>query len=186
MWGLSATVDWEINDALTLRSITAYRDSESEFNLDQDHSPNVIAQVGTIANQDQFTQEFQLLGNSFDDKLQWILGAYYFEEEGDTFELVTFSPTNFQSGGTIDNDSWAVFAQGTYDFNEKWSLTLGARYTDDTKRFTPDQFIITNNNDLVPPPLLGLVRGRYRRCHRPVHPCFPTRRPRSAPMNLRP
>ena len=155
VWGVSGTIEWEVNDNLTVKSITSYRDTDSDFALDQDHSPHTIAHVNSASTHEQLTQEIQILGNAFDNKLQYILGFYYFEEEGDFFETVTFTPVFFQSGGSIDNDSLAFFAQGTYDFTEKLSLTFGIRYTDDTKRFTPDQQIFTNNNALVPPFLLG-------------------------------
>ncbi|NKB35616.1 MAG: TonB-dependent receptor [Gammaproteobacteria bacterium] len=157
--GLAGTIEWEVNSNLTVKSITSYRDTDSEFSLDEDHSPLTIAQVLSDSTHEQFTQEIQLLGTSFDDKLNWILGAYYFEEEGAYLERVTFSPVDFQSGGAVENDSLAFFAQGTYDFNDKLSITLGLRYTDDTKRFTPDQFIIANNNASVPPFLLGFGPG---------------------------
>ena len=159
IWGISGTMEWEITDNLTFKSITSYRDTESEYALDQDHSPLTIAHVYSSTTQDQLTQEFQLLGTLLDQKLEWILGFYYFEEEGTYFETVTFSPVFFQSGGSIDNDSLAVFAQGTYHVTDQLSLTAGVRYTDDTKRFTPDQMIFRNNNALVPPFLLGFGPG---------------------------
>lgn len=33
----------------------------------------------------------------------------------------------------LDSDSWALFAQGTYNFNDNVRLTLGVRYTEETK-----------------------------------------------------
>ncbi len=34
-----------------------------------------------------------------------------------------------------DRSSWAVYADGTYDFNDQWRVTAGIRYTDDDKDF---------------------------------------------------
>ncbi len=84
--------------------------------------------------------ELQLLGKAFDDRLNWILGYYYFQEDGKNINPVRFSQIHIQSGGFFDNDSWAVFGQGTYDLTEKLALTVGLRYTEDTKRYLPDQF----------------------------------------------
>lgn len=173
VWGISGTIEWDINESLTVKSITSYRDTESDFALDQDHSPLTIAEVNTSSRHEQLTQEIQLLGSAFSERLQWILGFYYFEEEGDIFETVTFSPVFFQSGGSIDNDSLAVFAQGTFDITEQLSITAGLRYTDDTKRFTPDQQIFTNNNALVPPPLLGFAPGQVPPVPPPGTPLLP-------------
>lgn len=44
-----------------------------------------------------------------------------------------FDATLFDS---IEIDSYAVYAQGTFDVNEKLSLTAGGRYTDEKKVFT--------------------------------------------------
>ena len=60
--GLSADISYEINDNLTLRSITAWRDLDSEFARDGDHSPHRISQFQDTLEQTQFTQELQLLG----------------------------------------------------------------------------------------------------------------------------
>ena len=52
--------------------------------------------------------------------------------------------SNFRSGGAFDNEAWAVFAQATYDLSDVLHLTVGGRYTDEQKTFTPDQIIYQN------------------------------------------
>ena len=140
VWGGSVTMKWNINDNLELKSITAYRTFEGDFNSDQDGGPQTVSHLLDLYQQDQFSQEVQLLGSSFDNKLDWILGAYYFTEEGDNINPVTFSQVQIQSGGIFDNQSWAVFAQGTWHVTEKLDLTFGMRYTEDTRDYLPDQF----------------------------------------------
>lgn len=158
--GLSATLTYDISDTLELKSITAMRSLESEFARDGDHSPHRISQFHDDLEQDQFSQELQLLGSR--DNLNWILGAYYFNEDGDNVNTLDFTVSNFRSGGSFDNEAWAVFAQGTYDLSDALHLTLGGRYTDEQKSFTPDQIIYQNYyagfSDLVPPdnPLAAL------------------------------
>lgn len=139
-WGTSVTVEWEINDQLTFKSISAFRTFDGEFYNDADGAPQRVSQLIDIYEQDQFSQEFQLLGQAFDDRLNWIVGVYYFEEDGENINPVRFSQAHIQSGGYFDSDSWAVFGQGTYDITDKLSLTIGLRYTEDTKRYLPDQF----------------------------------------------
>ncbi len=58
-----------------------------------------ISEFVDALEQDQFSQEFQLLGDSFDSKLNWIVGLYYFEEEGDNKNTLDFTVSNFVSGG---------------------------------------------------------------------------------------
>ncbi|MEM1114499.1 MAG: TonB-dependent receptor [Pseudomonadota bacterium] len=160
IWGASLNVGYEISDTLSLRSITAWRDLDSEFSRDGDHSPHRISTLFDDLEQQQFSQELQLLGEH--DRFNWILGAYYFEEEGDNVNILDFTVSNFRSGGEFENESWAVFAQGTYDITDALRLTLGGRYTEETKSFLPDQIIFTNYyegiSNVVPPdnPLAAL------------------------------
>ncbi|MBW2713538.1 MAG: TonB-dependent receptor, partial [Deltaproteobacteria bacterium] len=143
VWGTSLTVDWSVG-GVDVKSITAYRDLDSEFARDGDHSPHTVVHFYDDLEQDQFTQEIQLQGLSFEERLTWILGLYYFDESGDNVNLLDFAPVAFRSGGKFDNESLAAFAQGTFDITEQLSLTLGLRYTDETKEFKPDQIIFVN------------------------------------------
>ena len=140
-------------DSLALKSITAYRELESDFARDGDHSPHRIAQFEDTLDQEQFTQELQLIGTH--DRLDWILGLYYFSEEGDNVNTLDFTVSNFRSGGAFDNTAWAAFAQATFDMTDRLHLTLGGRYTDEDKAFTPDQIIYQNYyagiSNVVPP-----------------------------------
>ncbi|MFC7050988.1 TonB-dependent receptor [Emcibacter nanhaiensis] len=143
-WAANLNVEWDINDALTLKSITAYRNLDAQMARDGDHSPLLIAHYQDDLSQEQFTQEFQLLGTAFGDRLNWIVGLYYFKESGDNANELNFTVSHFMSGGAYDNQSMAAFAQGTYDITDRLHLTAGIRYTDETKKFTPDQYIIDN------------------------------------------
>ena len=140
LWATTLTVDWDIGD-LKLKSITAYRDLDSSFARDADDSPLLIGHLYDELEQTQFTQEFQLLGDLLDNRLQWILGAYYLSEDADNLNLLEFTPANFKSGGEVESEAWAVFGQATYAVTDKLSVTLGIRYTEDEKTFTPDQVI---------------------------------------------
>lgn len=140
IWGASFTADLDLG-AVQLKSITAYRETRAEYNLDQAHVPLVVARVASTNNQWQFTQELQLLGQAFDDRLNYILGTFYFKEKASTFEDINFPIVNFRSGGRTDNDSVAAFAQATYDVTDQLSFTGGIRYTRDQKRFAPETFV---------------------------------------------
>jgi len=156
IWGVSGTIEWSITDNLQLKSITAYRDLDSEFGHDGDNSPFFLSFVRDDYQQDQFSQELQLLGTSFDDSLEWILGAYYFTEDGSNVNPVDFAGIDIESGGDFDNESKAAFAQGTYHITEKWHLTAGLRYTEDTKDFIV-KGIIQTAVPIFAPPFVGRV-----------------------------
>ena len=142
IFGTSATLSWDISHSLTFKSITGWRDLDSEFARDGDHSPHRISQFHDDLEQQQFTQEFQLLGSQ--QRMNWVAGFYYFREDGDNVNTLDFTVSNFRSGGEFDNEAWAVFGQLTYDFTERLHLTLGGRYTEEEKSFLPDQIIYEN------------------------------------------
>jgi len=137
-------IAWDLNENITLKSITAWRDLDAEFARDGDHSPHRISQFHDTLEQTQLTQELQLLGSNMDSKLNWILGLYYFDEDGDNVNTLDFTVSNFRSGGKFQNTSKAAFGQATMDFNDWFSLTVGLRYTKEDKSFTPDQVILQN------------------------------------------
>jgi iron complex outermembrane receptor protein len=153
--GVSLTIDYDAGP-VDLKSITAYRDLESEFARDFDGSDLVIADLYEALDQHQFSQELQLLGGALDDRLSWIAGLYYFEEAGDNPSLVELRPATLHSGGAFGTTTWAAFSQATFDVTERWSFTLGLRYTDEEKEFTPDQYVVSVN---VPPEILPLPPG---------------------------
>lgn len=140
VYAYSLTLDWDL-DQYQVKSITAYRELEAEYNADADGSPLQIGHLQDLYEQQQFSQEFQLLGTAFEDKLEWIAGIYYFEEEGFNVNPVNFANISLTSGTDFEAESWAVFLQGTYQITDKLSLTLGYRYTEDEKTFSPDQVI---------------------------------------------
>ena len=88
VYGASATVDWSLSDALDLRSITAWRGQEVDFGRDGDNSPFTIRETDNEGQQKQFSQELQLIGTSFEDRFEWVLGAFFFDETAEDFNEV--------------------------------------------------------------------------------------------------
>jgi len=151
IWGIAATIDWQINDNLKIKSITSKRDLESEFAHDGDASPFMLSWVRDFYHQDQFSQEIQISGTAFDDRLNWILGGYYFEEDGLNYNPVDFASVDIESGGFFEHDSKAAFAQGTYDVTDNLHITAGIRYTKDTKDFILKDFTFTGTAGITTP-----------------------------------
>ncbi len=136
VYGASATIDWDINDNLHVKSISAYRAVDSSFAHDGDHTPYYLSWVrDEIYEQEQFSQEIQLLGTAYDGRLQWILGGFYFTEDGNNYNPVDFAAIDIESGGMFDHESKAIFFQSTVDFTDSVHITAGIRYTHDTKDF---------------------------------------------------
>jgi len=162
VWGLMLTAEYQ-GDMFDVKSITSYRNLDSKFSRDGDGSPLRINATANIFTYDQFSQEVQFLGQGLDDRMNWILGLYYFEESGNDNNTVDFGYVSFRSGGAVKNKSYAAFFQTTYDVTDKFSVTGGLRYTDETKKFNPVTFILEQRVPLpVPPfpPFLNFTNGQ--------------------------
>ena len=151
VWGASLTSTFEIGGGTTLKLISAYRSLDSQFARDGDGTPVRIAQYVDNYRQQQLSQEVQLLGEAFDSRLNWILGAYYFREWGNNENLLDFTVSRFRSGGKFKNKSLAFFGQGTFELTDGLELTAGLRYTKDDKSFRPNQVILQNYVSFLPP-----------------------------------
>ncbi|MCP4944793.1 MAG: TonB-dependent receptor, partial [Planctomycetaceae bacterium] len=94
---------------------------------------------------DSKSQEFQLSGAAFDGKADFVVGAFYFNEDGDylnTQQINLFS----QNAGlytSIDNTSLALFGEVTFRLSDKLQASIGARYTDEERE---QQHQVTDNN----------------------------------------
>jgi iron complex outermembrane receptor protein len=94
IWGASLTLAWQLGD-VTLKSITGYREQEQQFGTDPDGSPETIVDELDSTDQNQFSEELQVSGASFGDRLRWVGGLYYFEEDADALMDVTLLPGIF-------------------------------------------------------------------------------------------
>jgi len=159
LYGLSLTMNYDFGD-FDVKSISAYRTFDSEFGRDSDNSPFPIVATIDIMHHKQFSQELQVSGVAANDRLKWLFGAFYFTESGSNSNIVPIPVFDVVSGGSVDNNSWATFGQATYDVTEKMSLTIGARYTNETKKFLPDQIVRFNEYTLPVFGGAGFVDGQ--------------------------
>jgi len=79
VWGTTLTVDWAL-DSINLRSITGYREIEFIYRSDGDGTPVAMYERPSTIKQDQLSQEFQLSGDMFQGRLNWLVGSLYFTE----------------------------------------------------------------------------------------------------------
>ncbi|MFT3809597.1 MAG: TonB-dependent receptor [Micropepsaceae bacterium] len=150
-YGASATLVWSpAGTDLTVKSITAWRDSEFSRRVDVDGSSAAIfEETLDVATGEQFSQELNVSGRLFGDA-RFIAGLYYFQEDAtdnDSFHYPALadilSVSNGFPPGTIpdnidyryaqDSTTYAIFGQVTVPVSDKVNLTGGLRYTNDEK-----------------------------------------------------
>ena len=137
--GHSLTLDVDLGQALSLRSITAHRSLRWQDGLDLDGSPVDLAYTQRLSDYDSTSQEVQLLGSM--DGLEWIAGLYYFEDDGFTDNPQSFfgafrafmMNAEFSSRYGFTTEAYAVFGQLDWRLAERLSLVAGLRYTEEEK-----------------------------------------------------
>jgi iron complex outermembrane receptor protein len=144
--GYSLTLAWEINPGLQFKSITAYRETDTQNWIDFDTTPAAIADSEATYYDDQTTQEFQLVYTG-SKKWSGVLGFYYFDGlAGGEVEAIFF--TNFPNTTTGDTKtkSYAVYADGSFRLSDRLTLNLGLRPTREEKHGTAFNVFNTDND----------------------------------------
>jgi iron complex outermembrane receptor protein len=141
--GASATLTYE-SSRWTFKSITADRRLDSlARDSDQDGTPYDLAAVlWRDDEQEQFSQELQIAGAALDERLDWIGGLHYFEEQG-VFDqrFLAFAPASASwlenlPRGSFRNDSIAAYAQLGFAISPRLRLTGGLRVNEDGRQLT--------------------------------------------------
>jgi iron complex outermembrane receptor protein len=146
--GHNLTISWEVADDVTLKSLTGYRKLSSITN--QNYLTGVVGPfplilTGFDQKQDQWSEEVQLVGSALDRRLDYVLGAYYFDENGESadYSAITGRP-RMDRVATIHNRAYALYGQATFRpaFAEGLYLTGGLRWSRDEREARLDQSIV--------------------------------------------
>ena len=120
---------------LTFRSITGYRKDDSATPIDFDALPAVDVDVPAFYNNEQFSQEAQLLIDS--GGFNGLVGLYYLDAKARTvFDVRLPNGVTALTFGNVDTNTVAVFGDLTYDLTPMFSVSVGGRYTWDDRRST--------------------------------------------------
>ena len=183
-WGITAEVEYPLSDAIDMIYIGSYRKYESAESYDSDFSAIDIFDVAPGGGTEIKTMTHELRFQGDAGRLQWMIGGYYSDETIDqevNFRLgndydglvgALFggafgpAPLALLSGGvdasvvtatnaySQDSKSWSIFTHNTFDITDDLSLTLGARWSDESKDGSYTQPAV--NNPLCPA-ILGSI-----------------------------
>jgi iron complex outermembrane receptor protein len=157
--GGSLHLDWNIGD-YTLTAITGYERFKTRGANDSDYTPLEISRGYTAARSAQWTQELRLASPQ-SNRLSWIAGLYYFNEKITSNAYSATLPTGSVSalaplvgnaataayGLTAYNhraESGAAFGSATFNFTDALKLTVGGRWTRETKTLEFDRLASPN------------------------------------------
>ena len=142
IFGANLNIDYALDNDYSFRSITAYRDTEMVHYHDTDTSAIDFLFIDYTDKYEQTTQEFQWISPD-DGKLKYVAGFYYYNQDSTTIRDAETGNAGWLFGafkgggafnvGNVETDSWALFLNTSYDFNDQWRLGVGFRYSDETK-----------------------------------------------------
>ena len=142
-WGSAATLAVDLTDALTFKSITAYRNLKTDDYVDIDATQYQVGDVFVGVRQHQTSQEFQLAYSG--EKLSGVAGLYYLDERVKSHQEAyanDFLGFRFLNSGflrTVDDSlktrSYAAYANASYEVVPDVRLSAGIRFTRETKNY---------------------------------------------------
>jgi iron complex outermembrane receptor protein len=150
--GHHVIASWEVNDSLTVKSITGYRKLDNYTN--QNYLTDALTGTGNPlatlfagkpvfvtefdSQQHQFSEELQAAGDALDSRLEYVAGLYYFSEKADSYDTTSSIQGFDERWVSIDNSAYAAFGQATYTpaFDDALHVTLGLRYSRDNREAT--------------------------------------------------
>ncbi|MEZ5532743.1 MAG: TonB-dependent receptor [Steroidobacteraceae bacterium] len=163
------TLAWNVNDALTIRSLTGYRDVGTIYYQDYADSFFVGFRTHDDIQYHVFSQELQAVGSLLDDRIKYVAGLYYAKEDARHFENVTitnlFPPPLLMTKDrnvVAESKSKAVFAQLTWTppiLDDRLDLTFGGRYTKDERLATRTYLISFFGFPIAQEPAPGLINS---------------------------
>ncbi len=145
-------LDWDINERLTLTSVTSYFDLDEEGADSYGYDNNGFGSNITKNTTEAFAQEFRLAGD-LNDSVSFLLGAFYQDRElvfdtaqhavgGAQFALIFQTPVidpvtgftdDWRKIHTTDSETLSFFASVTAQLTDRLEMTAGARYSDEER-----------------------------------------------------
>jgi iron complex outermembrane recepter protein len=166
-WGVASTIEWKTPVGLLVKNVAAYRAYEGSFVYDGSGAPlSTVLYANPDFTHHQFSEELNVSGTLFGDKLEWVGGGYYYDglsKQGNGPVLLTSAeiippgvvpfcgPTdgcyglNFITNDPVKVTNKSAFVHGQYHFTEALSGEVGVRYSDESKTYTFSRILLPAN-----------------------------------------
>jgi iron complex outermembrane receptor protein len=164
-YGVALTVGYEVSEALNFKLLASDRHSEYESGLDDDSFFDNFLSFPEVGEADQQSVELQVTGAS--GALDYVLGLFYYEEEGHNFQ----NDTAFNCGTKVPPpgpcpspnpnaadfflhqkyDSQAIYGNVGFHLTDAFRIAAGVRQTEDDKSADTEPVVgvigASNSND---------------------------------------
>lgn len=136
-------IEYDISDNLQLTSITAYDSAELNRVDDVDDLPVFQENDRFWDEFDTYSQELRLSGTG--DRTNWHIGGYYYNEQYNGEFLGDFVAASVFNIKEITTESFSLFGQVDHDLTERLGLSVGLRYTNESKEIDVEAGLATGN-----------------------------------------
>jgi len=142
---------WNFADDYRMDFIAGSWETEETVLTDWDGTSEVRFHTDRPAEYEQTTAELRF-SNASDGPFNWTVGGYWWDSEYEIrlvsvigffgppilspifrIEDLGLDPIDIPQFTKQTSESWAVFGEADWAINDKWTLTFGGRYTEDTK-----------------------------------------------------
>lgn len=185
-YGGALRIDYDLGQAI-ISSITSYRVAEEFGRSDLDATGADIQPATGKPKTKQFTEELQIASDGT-GPLKYVAGLYYLWEKseydlgisGSAFAgfgplFPQFNRIAVAGYGRIRAKSFAPYAQLDYELSDQFTVTVGARYTRESKKLLFSYGRIGEDNGFAFPDPATAIRAPFGRCQTepPVNPGDP-------------
>lgn len=140
-------IRYELANGWTINAVSSYNEYETFDHQDLDQTPMQIGIFEEEQKGNAFSQEIRLSSLSGDGPLDWIVGAFYLQDELSRNVQFQMGPNAILLGagldgdvgqfdGSVDTDSFSVFGEVTWRPRDKWEVAAGLRWIDEKKDAT--------------------------------------------------
>jgi len=146
---LTAELAWQLDNDLTVTSLTGLQDGRHHTYMDVFGSPEVLQDQEVRNDGSVFSTELRLDNSASADAFRWLGGLYLQSDTEDRLEYNRGFPERGSGGGrtgpqdpshwittsTGDTTSVGLFGELSFDLSDRLNLTIGGRYSDDTRDY---------------------------------------------------
>ncbi len=174
--GWSAKLEWDLDNDMTFTSITGYETVEaySRGDVDGGYGASFLPWMGPgfipfpaqtadgIPDHNQTTQEFRLSQTS--DSMFWQAGVFYFDEhlEVESFNYSDLTDVHTGYANQVqDTTAYALFGQSDFYLSDETTLTVGVRWSDESKDYTAAVPLHPFGGAPVPPSSVSTSDGNF-------------------------
>ncbi|MEK6246833.1 MAG: TonB-dependent receptor, partial [Planctomycetales bacterium] len=154
--GSTFRLDYDFEN-MTLTSVTGYVTQDRFFGDDIWSQPNSMFSGGHDEEFDQISTELRLAGGN--DRMIWLGGLFFSNDQFESFNLANsedvfgaffgLSPVEWEN--EQDTTAWAAFGSIDWLLSDRWTLTTGLRYTDESVDFTGGTSATVLGTDILIP-----------------------------------